>query len=150
MSKNAKKKIGKKMISEGVKRIKESEAIQHKGKKIKQEKQRYAEKIENRIAEGKLIKKEAKKLIKKGEEIVGEENLPEKDGGVRNIIMGKRLRQAGQQRIEDYKEKLEKTDAWITSAEDLIEKGQEVGAEGKMLKKHGKKLIRDIKNGEKH
>ena len=96
-----------------------------------------------------MIKREAKKLIKKGEKIIEEESTPEKEGGVRNIIMGKRLQQAGQQRIEDYEEGLETTEEWIAAGEHIIREGHKTEAEGKALKKYGDKLIRDNENREK-
>jgi len=138
------------MMNEGDEKIQESKTLKQKGEKIIREKQRYAEKIENRIAEGDLITKEGNKLVRIGEKIIEEESRPEKDGGARNIIMGKRLQQVGRKRIEDYKVELEKTERWINEGEDFIKAGQHIEAEGNMLKKHGKQLVRDTGNNGDH
>lgn len=135
-----KKKIAEKMITQGEKRVNESQYLKNKGEKILSEKLPELKKIKTRIAEGEKITKEAKKIIKTGENIVLETNFPERNIGVRKVVVGKQLEKVGQQKIEYYEEKKERIKEWIATGRSLIEEEKDTKKLGETLKNSGRKL----------
>ena len=140
-----KKKIAEKLITQGEKRVNESQYLKNKGEKILSEKLPELKKIKTRITEGEKITKEAKKIIKTGENIVSETDFPERNIGVRKVVMGKQLEKVGQQKIEYYETKKEQIKEWIATGKSLIEEGRDTKKFGETLKESGRKLVTPAK-----
>jgi len=133
---------GKKLIKKGEERLKESQKITSKAKNILDENIRKVKKYKTRIEEGKIIKDESDNLLAKGDKFIekSENNSQMKEIGKRNIIMGKRLKRAGETRVKDYQEEKGKSAEWIEHGKELMEQGEKIEEIGEELIKTGKRL----------
>ena len=80
--------------------------------------------------------------MEKGDKFIekSENNSQMKEIGKRNIIMGKRLKRAGETRVKDYQEEKEKSAEWIEHGKELMEQGEKIEEIGEELIKTGKRL----------
>jgi len=133
---------GKKLIKKGEERLKESEKITSKAKNILDENIRKVKKYKTRIEEGEMIKDESANLLEKGGILIEkrENNSQMKEIGKKNIIMGKRLKRAGETRVKNYQGEKEKSEEWIEHGKELMEKGEKIEEIGEELIKTGKRL----------